>query len=80
MKKDQKLQMIIPKVQKLLHERYVPILFSRFIPTAEYAAAPLWETRNCVRRGWKPTVTPQFPADIPGFYVYLSYADGECLP
>ena len=40
-KKDQKLQTIIPQVKKLLNEGYNPILFCRFIPTAEYVAEEL---------------------------------------
>ncbi len=42
-KKDQKLQTIIPQVKKLLNEGYNPILFCRFIPTAEYVATALEE-------------------------------------
>jgi superfamily II DNA or RNA helicase len=40
-RKDAKLQKVIPIVQKLLGEGYHPILFCRFIPTAEYLAAAL---------------------------------------
>jgi superfamily II DNA or RNA helicase len=40
-KKDAKLQKVVPIVQKLLEEGYHPILFCRFIPTAEYLAAAL---------------------------------------
>jgi superfamily II DNA or RNA helicase len=40
-KKDAKLQKVIPIVQKLLEEGYNPILFCRFIPTAEYLASAL---------------------------------------
>jgi superfamily II DNA or RNA helicase len=40
-RKDAKLQKVIPIVQKLLEEGYHPILFCRFIPTAEYLAAAL---------------------------------------
>jgi superfamily II DNA or RNA helicase len=39
--KDPKLQKIVPIVKKLLEEGYHPILFSRFIPTAEYVAEHL---------------------------------------
>jgi superfamily II DNA or RNA helicase len=40
-RKDAKLHKVIPIVQKLLEEGYHPILFCRFIPTAEYLAAAL---------------------------------------
>ncbi len=40
-KKDQKLQTIIPEIKKLLNDGYNPILFCRFIPTAEYVAEEL---------------------------------------
>jgi superfamily II DNA or RNA helicase len=40
-RKDAKLQKVIPIVQKLLEDGYHPILFCRFIPTAEYLAAAL---------------------------------------
>lgn len=40
-KKDAKLQKVIPIVQKLIGEGYNPILFCRFIPTADYLAAAL---------------------------------------
>jgi hypothetical protein len=40
-KKDAKLQKVIPIVQKLLEEGYKPILFCRFIPTADYLASAL---------------------------------------
>jgi superfamily II DNA or RNA helicase len=40
-RKDAKLQKVIPIVQKLLEEGYHPILFCRFIATAEYLAAAL---------------------------------------
>lgn len=40
-KRDQKLQRIIPEVKKLLNEGFNPILFCRFIPTAEYVAEEL---------------------------------------
>lgn len=38
---------------------------------ANKRAAILQESHNRVRRGRKATVTPQLPADILGFYVYL---------
>ena len=41
--KDAKLQQAIPLVEKMLEEGYQPILFCRFIPTAEYVAAALRE-------------------------------------
>ena len=41
--KDRKLQTIIPEVKKLLNDGYNPILFCRFIPTAEYLAKELNE-------------------------------------
>ncbi len=40
-KKDAKLQKVISIVQRLLEEGYNPILFGRFIPTADYLAAAL---------------------------------------
>lgn len=40
-RKDAKLQKIIPVVEGLLHDGFRPILFCRFIPTAEYVAAAL---------------------------------------
>ena len=39
--KDNKLQTIIPEIKNLLKEGYNPILFCRFIPTAEYVAEQL---------------------------------------
>src|SRR5262249_48113835 len=38
---DPKLQKIVPVVKRLLEEGYQPILFCRFIPTAEYVAEHL---------------------------------------
>lgn len=40
-RKDAKLQKVIPIVQKLIGEGYHPILFCRFIPTADYLASAL---------------------------------------
>ncbi|MCS6976904.1 MAG: DEAD/DEAH box helicase, partial [Gemmatales bacterium] len=40
-RKDAKLQKIIPIVEALLRDGFHPILFCRFIPTAEYVAAAL---------------------------------------
>jgi hypothetical protein len=40
-RKDAKLQKVIPIVRQLLEEGYHPILFCRFIPTAEYVAQHL---------------------------------------
>jgi ERCC4-related helicase len=42
-RKDAKLQKVVPIVQSLLEDGYQPILFCRFIPTAEYLAAALRE-------------------------------------
>lgn len=42
-RKDAKLQKVIPIVQELLRDGFQPILFCRFIPTAEYVAAALRE-------------------------------------
>lgn len=41
--KDEKLQRVIKLVEALLHDGFQPILFCRFIPTAEYVAAALRE-------------------------------------
>ncbi|HXG08671.1 MAG TPA: helicase-related protein [Gemmataceae bacterium] len=40
-RKDAKLQKVIPLVETLLRDGFHPILFCRFIPTAEYVAAAL---------------------------------------
>jgi len=40
-RKDAKMQKVIPIVRQLLDENYHPILFCRFIPTAEYVAQHL---------------------------------------
>jgi superfamily II DNA or RNA helicase len=40
-RKDAKLQKVIPLVEALLRDGFQPILFCRFIPTAEYVAAAL---------------------------------------
>ncbi len=40
-KKDQKLQEFLPWVKSLVQEGYHPIIFCRFIPTADYLAAAL---------------------------------------
>lgn len=41
---DAKLQQVIPLVRSLLQDGYSPILFCRFIPTADYLAAQLRES------------------------------------
>src|SRR5262249_27571359 len=40
-RKDAKLQKVIPLVEALLRDGFQPILFCRFIPTAEYVAGAL---------------------------------------
>jgi hypothetical protein len=48
---DQKLQQVITLVQSLLQDGFQPIVFCRFIPTAEYVATALREHLASVYRG-----------------------------
>lgn len=58
--KDQKLQNIIKIVSELVKESFRPILFCRFIPTAEYVAE---ELRRKLRGVEVVAVTGKLPAD-----------------
>jgi hypothetical protein len=56
--KDEKLKKAVEMVKDLLKDGFRPILFCRFIPTAEYVAA---ELRHVYRRAWRPAVTGLLP-------------------
>ena len=57
-KKDTKLQDLIPEVSKFLKEGYNPIIFCRFIPTAEYVAESL---RDAFKKVEVAAVTGNLP-------------------
>ena len=65
-RKDAKLQKAIALVEAILHDGYQPIVFCRFIPTAEYVAAALrrqTQRRGSGRRDRQPTARR---ARVPG--------------
>jgi hypothetical protein len=75
--KDPKLQKIVPVVKKLLEEGFHPILFCRFIPTAEYVAEYLRKKLKGVEvAAVTGTLPPREREDRVGL---LAKADGRVL-
>ena len=52
---DNKLTRLLPRIQGLLKEGFKPIVFCRFIQTAEYVAA---ELRKRLRKAWRSLASP----------------------
>lgn len=57
---DHKLVKLLPRLQSLLKDGYKPIVFCRFIQTAEYVAA---ELRNRLKKAEVTCITSQLPPD-----------------
>lgn len=57
---DHKLTTLVPKLRKLIDDGFKPIVFCRFIQTAEYVAA---ELRNRLRKSDVTCITSQLPPE-----------------
>lgn len=76
-RKDAKLQKIIPLVEALLRDGFQPILFCRFIPTAEYLAAAL---RDKLKQAQVVAITGNLPpAEREQRVAQLAQADQRVL-
>ncbi|MCX7664795.1 MAG: DEAD/DEAH box helicase, partial [Gemmataceae bacterium] len=59
--RDNKLKQLIPKLEALLEEGFYPIIFCRFIPTAEYVASQLREHKQFTNQVQIEAVTGTLP-------------------